>query len=56
MSESGYSLHILRVLPFLRFKRVFVQECDPMLLKPMVDTFWNLTFDEQVGVNLHDCK
>lgn len=36
-----------RFLPF--YGVFFFQECDPMLLKPMVDTFWNLTFDEQVG-------
>ena len=35
--------NVFTVLPW-----VFFQECDPMLLKPMVDTFWNLTFDEQV--------
>ncbi|CAL1133213.1 unnamed protein product, partial [Cladocopium goreaui] len=23
------------------------QECDPLLLKPMMDSFWNLTYDEQ---------
>jgi len=23
------------------------KECDPLLLKPMMDSFWNLTYDEQ---------
>ena len=32
------------------------KECDPLLLKPMMDSFWNLTYDEQAGRVLGDDK